>query len=119
MKTEAKKLLLDIVEACQAIQQFNPGGSLADYSANAMRRAATERKFEVIGEAIVRLRELDAPVLAKIGEAPAIIGFRNRLIHGYDSVDDEIVWRVIQEKLPLLLQQAEALLAQPDLPKSK
>ncbi len=45
--------------------------------------------------------------------------FERCLIHGYDSVDDEIVWRVIQEKLPLLLQQAEALLARPDSPKSK
>ena len=114
MSIELKKLLFDIAEACRAIQQFNPGGSLGEYSADRMRRAATERMFEIIGEAMMRIRELDAQRLTRIREAQAIIGFRNRLIHGYDAVDDEIVWRIIQEKLPLLLQEVQALLAEAD-----
>ena len=48
-----------------------------------------------------------------MGEAcgHSIIGFRNRLIHGYDSVDDDIVWDVIQTKLPDLAKEVESLLA--------
>lgn len=52
MRTESKKLLFDIARACRSIQEFNAGGSLVEYSADAMRRAATERMFEIIGEAV-------------------------------------------------------------------
>lgn len=40
-----------------------------------------------------------------------IIGFRNILIHGYAEVDDTVVWSIIVEKLPLLLEDAETLLS--------
>lgn len=43
MRAGSKKLLFDIARAARAIAEFNPSGSLADYSANPMRRAATER----------------------------------------------------------------------------
>ena len=56
MRTESKKLLFDIATACRAIQGFNAGRSLGDYSADEMRRAATERMFEIIGEAVVPSR---------------------------------------------------------------
>jgi len=56
MRTESKKLLFDIARACRSIQEFNVGGSLVEYSANAMRRAATERMFEIIGATVVPSR---------------------------------------------------------------
>lgn len=82
MRTESKKLLFDVVDACRAIEEFNPGGTLADHSGDRMRRAATERMFEIIGEAMARLRRTDPETLDRLTEASAIIGFRNRLIHG-------------------------------------
>jgi uncharacterized protein with HEPN domain len=48
----------------------------------------------------------------KIAELPRIVAFRNRIIHGYDSVDDATVWGVIEKHLPLLVSQAEELLKQ-------
>lgn len=110
MRTQTKKLLFDILAACREIAAFNAGSTLGAYSASAMQRAATERMFEIMGEAMTRLREDDPDVLQAITDAHAIIGFRNRLIHGYDAVDDEIVWRIIQEKAPLLSQEVRALL---------
>ena len=49
-------------------------------------------------------------VFEKITQAPQIIGFRNRLIHGYDAVDHAIVWDVVKNKLPLLKAEVDSLL---------
>lgn len=116
MRTESKKLLFDIARACRSIQEFNAGGSLVEYSADAMRRAATERMFEIIGEAVVRLRERDPATCQRISEAHAIAAFRNRLIHGYDLVDEEVVWNIIQEKVSRLLEDVDGLLREPESP---
>lgn len=112
MTTEAKKWLFDVREACAAIESFVAGKSLADYRASELLRAATERKFEIVGEAMGKLREHAPDVFARINEGHAIIGFRNRLIHGYDSVDDAIVWDVVRQKLPKLHAEVERLLAE-------
>ena len=110
MRAQSKKLLFDILQACREVEGFNEGIAFADYSASTMRRRATERMFEIMGEAMTRLRESDPEVLGAITDGHAIIGFRNRLIHGYDAVDDEIVWRIIQEKTPLLSREVRVLL---------
>ncbi len=75
-----------------------------------MLRSACERQFEIIGEAMTRLRDRHAPVFAQLGDGPVIIAFRHRIIHGYDTVDPELVWDVIVTKLPQLQEAAEALL---------
>jgi uncharacterized protein with HEPN domain len=110
MRTQTKKLLFDILQACREVESFNAGITLAEYSASTMRRAATERMFEIMGEAMTRLRDTDDEFFQRVPGAPAIVGFRNRLIHGYDAVDDEIVWKIVQEKAPLLSQEVRRLL---------
>lgn len=77
-----------------------------------MLRSAVERQFEIIGEATGRLRAKDPERFAKIDEAPRIVGFRNALIHGYDSVSNEITWRIITDKLPVLVRQVTQMLAE-------
>jgi uncharacterized protein with HEPN domain len=59
---------------------------------------------------MTRLRSVDNDTLERISERAAIIGFRNRLIHGYDLVDDEIVWKIVREKMPILSREVQALL---------
>ena len=110
MRTETLKLLHDIAAAARQIADFTRGLSEAEYRASDLVRAATERKFEIIGEAMTRLRQDDSTAFQRIADAPAIIGFRNRIIHGYDSVDDAIVWDVLQTKLPRLLDEVGQLL---------
>jgi uncharacterized protein with HEPN domain len=110
MNNETKKRLLDAQEACRAIQEFTAGSNLASYTADSMRRAAVERKFEILGEALSHAEE-SAPELAeRIPEIRRIIGMRNRIIHGYDAVDDEIIWDTVQGKIPSLLEQLSTLL---------
>jgi uncharacterized protein with HEPN domain len=77
-----------------------------------MLRAAVERQFEIIGEALVRLARLDEDFVARISEHRRIVAFRNILVHGYADVDDRLVWDVVRSKLPLLLREVDGLLAE-------
>ena len=69
-----------------------------------------ERKFEVAGEACGRLRDRFPKIYESLHDAPRLVGFRNRIIHGYDDVDDTIVWEVATTKLELLRKQVSDLL---------
>jgi uncharacterized protein with HEPN domain len=102
--------LVDALEACRAIQQFTTGCNFAAYTADSMRRAAVERKFEILGEALNRAEESAPGLTERLPEIRRIIGMRNRIIHGYDAVDDEIVWDTVQHKIPFLLEQLSTLL---------
>jgi len=110
MRLESKKYLYDILEAGKKLREFSEGRVFSEYQADAQLRSATERQFEIIGEALRRLSTKDSRTAERIGECERIISFRNILIHGYAEVDDRIVWDVLQTKLPTLLQEVEALL---------
>jgi uncharacterized protein with HEPN domain len=106
MKDEVRTHLFDILEAGRAVRGFVDGKSFNDYVVDELLRSAVERKFEIMGEALNRMRR-DAPqILEKIPNHRDIISFRNILAHGYDSVDDQIVWGIIQENLDDLLKNA-------------
>jgi uncharacterized protein with HEPN domain len=110
MPHDAQTLLEDVRNAAQRIQDFTAGRSLDDYRSEAMLHAAVERQFIIIGEALSRLEKLDAALAVQIMAYRQIIAFRNILVHGYDAIDDQIVWQVIQQDLPVLKQQVESLL---------
>jgi uncharacterized protein with HEPN domain len=110
MLPESSKLLLDIQQALEDIKAFTAGLDLEAYKADTKCRAAVERKFEVAGEACVRLRDRFPDIYGSLHDAPRLVGFRNRIIHGYDDVDDTIVWEVATTKLQSLRKQVSALL---------
>jgi uncharacterized protein with HEPN domain len=103
-------LLEDIRHAAQQIQNFTAGRSLNDYKTDELLRAGVERLFILIGEALGRLEKIDAGSLNQITDFRRIIGFRNVLVHGYETIDDQIVWQMIQQHLPILKDQIEKLL---------
>lgn len=110
MLLESKKLLEDIRCAADLVLEFTSARSLDDYSADALLRSGTERQFEVIGEALNRLLRTDEGTAERISDLRRIIAFRNILIHGYDVVDDRVVWDIIRQHLPLLHQEILSLL---------
>lgn len=112
MAHRPEKLLSDIVTAGSAIQAFTSGRSRDDYEVDLMLRSAVERQFEVLGEALRRLEILDSSLAVQISEHRRIIDFRNIIAHGYDGLDNDVVWQAVVEKLPVLLEQARALLSQ-------
>jgi uncharacterized protein with HEPN domain len=113
MQLELRKYLYDIQRAATALNEFTQGKSLEAYLDDALLRAAVERKFEIIGEAMAQLAKRDAQTAARISDYRHIIAFRNILIHGYAEVDDRLVWDVLEAKLPVLTREVEALLRLP------
>lgn len=110
MTVATKKLLLDVREAGESILQHTAGKSLGEYAADRFLRRAVEREFEIIGEALNRIDRLDPATAARISERRRIVDFRNRIIHGYDTVDDVVVWGVVEKYLPLLIRETSELL---------
>ncbi len=78
------------------------------YQKNKMVRRAVERELEIIGEAMNALLKIDKNI--KISSAKRIIGMRNRVIHGYDKIDDGVVWGTIKKHLPILKNEIKELL---------
>jgi uncharacterized protein with HEPN domain len=110
MTVATKKLLLDVREAGESILQHTAGKTLAEYSADRFFRRAVEPEFEIVGEALNRIDRLDPPTAARISELRLIVDFRNRIIHGYDTVDDTVGWGIVEEHLPALIREVAGLL---------
>lgn len=110
MRPEIAKRLLDAHAACGAIESFTAGIDYEAFEGSHLIRSAVERQFEIIGESLGRAHREEPSLEEVLPEVPKIVGLRNRLIHGYDSVDEEIVWDLVQTKLPSLrIRPAETL----------
>jgi uncharacterized protein with HEPN domain len=110
MKDETRKNLIDIIQAAEEIDNFVCGMDFEAYQINTVVKRAVERDFEIIGEALNRIKNTDSELLAKISEHHRIIGFRNILIHGYDVVDESIVWQAVTKHLPILVGEVKEIL---------
>ena len=111
MKRDPRAFLSDVIEAGNAIQQAVAGINLDDYSNSRLIRSSVEREFTIIGEALGQLSRADVGLFAQIDQAPQIISFRNKLTHEYVTINDQLVWGVIQNNLPVLLEQCTQLLS--------
>ena len=110
MRLEAKKHLEDVRRPAALLLEFTSDESFEDYSGDALLRSAEERQFQIIGEALNRLLRDDPQVAAKIDDYRRIIAFRNIIVHGYDALDDLIVWDIVQQNLPTLHRDVVELL---------
>ena len=114
MNDEIRKNLVDILNAAEEIQGFTQGMDFKAYQNSPVTQRAVERDFEIIGEALTRVKRIDEELLERISEHSRIIGFRNILIHGYDIVDEMIVWNAVENHLPTLMREIHGILdAQP------
>jgi uncharacterized protein with HEPN domain len=110
MRLDAKKYLYDIKIASDLLTEFTATKTFEEYQTNAMLRAATERQFEIIGEALAQLARIDESIAFRISEHRRIIAFRNILIHAYAHVDDRLVWDIVETRLPTLQNEVSLLL---------
>jgi len=120
MQREPAAFLWDVHEATLRIREFVAGHDFNTYKGTYLVQSAVERQFEIIGEALNQLSKAAPELAAKVPDHKQIIAFRNILIHGYASLDQVIVWRVIQDHLPVLEHAVAALLdaAEPPNPVS-
>ena len=101
MNSHTKKLLFDVLEAGRSIQSHCAGQTFAEYEADRWFRRAVEREFEIIGEALNRLSRADPATSERITELSRVVSFRNRIIHGYDTVDDAKIWGIVETHVPV------------------
>lgn len=103
------KLFFDILSAANSIKEFTSGLDKNSFLENEMIQSACERKFEIIGEALNRLKRNCPEISDNISDLKRIIGFRNIIAHGYDIIDSEIVWDAIQSCIPKLIEDIKKL----------
>jgi uncharacterized protein with HEPN domain len=110
MDNEIKSLLFDILSAINEIDSFfNEGERIFnDYIKDIKTKRAVERNLEIIGEAMKRILEKDSEL--KLTNARKIVDTRNRIIHGYDTVSDEVIWGIVINHLPKLKKEVDNLL---------
>lgn len=109
MKREIKKYLFDIQTSIDSIDAYlGQERNFFTYQENKLLRRGIEREIEIIGEAMNRILKLDADI--PIENARQIVNTRNWVIHGYDKVDDVVMWGIISIHLPKLKKEVEDLL---------
>ena len=109
-----KKYLYDVQQSIISIYEYlGEKRDFFEYEQNKQLRRAVERELEIIGEAVKHLLELDENIC--IDNARRIVDLRNFVIHGYDKVDNVIIWGILSKDLPKLKQQVDALMAEQTL----
>lgn len=104
MTEQAKKYLSDILQAIELIDRFTEStNDFEAYTSDLKTQSAVERQLGIIGEAVNKYDKY-FPEEA-IENAKKIVGFRNRLIHAYDSLDSTIVWTILKRHLSPLKEE--------------
>lgn len=109
MKREIKKYLFDINTSIDSIFEYLGGErNFFEYQKNKLLRRGIEREIEIIGEATNRILKIDPDF--NLTNARQIVDTRNWVIHGYDKVDDVVIWGIISNHLPNLKNEIEEYL---------
>jgi len=110
MNERVLKYLYDIKLAIDETEMFfdNKPKLFQDYKKNILLKRAVERNLEIIGEAMNRILAIEPDF--PIENARRIVGLRNQIIHGYDSVSDENIWAIIINHLPKLQMEINNLI---------
>lgn len=108
MMEKSKKFLSDILIAIDLIEKLTVDISdFNSYQTDLKTQSAVERQLSIIGEALNQLRKIELDL--NIENDKQIIGFRNRLVHAYDSIDNSIVWVIINRHLTKLKEEIQSL----------
>jgi len=109
MPHKIESIRYDILTAVSEIMRFVAGKDRTDLMSDRVLQLLLEREFEIIGEALYRLRTLAPDSFASIPSGNRIIAMRNILAHGYDRVDYEILWDAATLELETLRHAIEPL----------
>lgn len=109
MEHEIKACLKDIEQAVLEIYEFLPKErNFFEFQKDLKTRKAVERNIEIIGEAMDRILKMDPNI--QISESRKIVDTRNRIIHGYDVVSNDVIWLIVNKSLPVLEEEVRKLL---------
>jgi uncharacterized protein with HEPN domain len=112
MDNNIKIWLFDILNSINEIESYfvNTPRTFEVYRNDLKTKRAVERNIEIIGEAMSRIMKHNDDIA--ISNSRKIVDVRNRIIHGYDSVSDDLIWGIVNRNLPLLLTEVEVLLGE-------
>lgn len=104
--------MYDMLRAAETVMRFVEGKTREDLPGDDLLRHAIERVIEIIGEAA---RRMSPGFREEHPEIPwrAIMATRHILAHDYDEVDHDIVWRIVTDHVPVLIEQLRVLLPPP------
>ena len=110
MDDSIKAWLYDILSSINEINSyFVETPKMFEIYQNDLRtKRAIERNIEIIGEAMGRILKENSAI--EISNSRKIVDVRNRIIHGYDSVSDDVIWGIVIKNLPVLQKEVEYLL---------
>lgn len=101
-RRDVRAFLEDIRVACERVAHATRGRGRGDYEASWEIRAVVERQFVIMGEALSNIARQDMAVAEQLGEYRRIIEFRNIVVHGYYLLEPDMVWDIIEFKVPML-----------------
>jgi len=108
MQEEIKVWLEDIEKAITEINDFLPEPrNFLEFEKDIKTKRAVERNIEIIGEAMTRILKVEPEI--SISSSRKIVDTRNRIIHGYDSVSDDVIWLIAIKYLPILENEIKKL----------
>ncbi len=112
MDNEIKSWFYDILNAIMEIESFfnDKPKEFIKYQSDLRTQRAVERNIEIIGEALSRIVKRDETIV--ITNSRKIVDTRNRIIHGYDSVSDDVIWGIVIRHLPILQTEIQKLLGE-------
>jgi uncharacterized protein with HEPN domain len=112
MDNNIKTWLYDILSSINEIESYyiDTPKIFEIYQNDLRTKRAIERNIEIIDEAMSRILKLDSEII--ISNSRKIVDVRNRIIHGYDSVSDDLIWGIVIRNLPVLQKEAEQLLGE-------
>jgi uncharacterized protein with HEPN domain len=112
MDNDIKTWLYDILNAIMEIEGFfnDRPKEFLKYQNDVRTKRAIERNLEIIGEALSRILNRDETIL--ISNSRKIVDTRNRIIHGYDTVSDDVIWGIVIRHLPILQMEIQTLLGE-------
>jgi uncharacterized protein with HEPN domain len=105
--------LRHMLDHTQEVIALTQGKIRSDLDSDRLLSLALVRLLEIVGEAANRVPDEVRSLHPEV-PWPQIVSLRNRLIHGYDAVDNNILWQIIVQDLPALVVALEAILAQED-----
>ncbi len=110
MDTEIKVWLFDILTAINEVESYyvDQKKDFIVFQNDTRTKRAIERNIEIIGEAMNRILKKDPTI--EVSNSRKLVDVRNRIIHGYDSVSDDIIWSIVIKYLPILQSEIEQLL---------
>lgn len=101
--------LFDIKTSIEEIESYFPNGKVfQQYQGDLKTKRAVERNIEIIGEAMSRILKIDPKI--KISNSRKIVDARNKIIHGYDEISNDVIWGIVVNNLPVLKNEVESLL---------